>query len=270
MPRRRLTRYRRKKARSTGHTRRRTRVRVAHRTLQKGGTNEAQTETPLAVIVEPRTHKALPFVLRNFHENLPTDWQILILHSTSNKDFVEKTVAELSPPASRFRLRSLGVPSLTYQEYNILLKTAAFYEKYIPAETFMIFQTDSMTCGPHKDLLQKFMSYDYVGAPWKDGYTNAVGNGGLSLRKRSAILAKLRACPADKKENEDGYFAADCDAVKLKRPTKEEAAEFSIETMYHPKSFGVHKPWPYLMPHELSMLETQCPGVMTLQSLQGE
>lgn len=234
------------------------------RRLQKGGS----TETPLAVIVEPRSHPALSFVLRNFHENLPPEWQILVLHSTTNEEFVKKAVGDTGAPATRFRLRSLGVPSLSYREYNAMLKQAAFYEKFIPAETFLIFQTDSMICGPHKDLLQKFLSYDYVGAPWKDRFIEAVGNGGLSLRKRSAVLAKLRACPANERDAEDGYFAGTCAGATLKIPSKEEAGEFSIETIYTPKSFGVHKPWAHLMPHELSKLETQCPGVTTLQSLQ--
>ncbi len=233
------------------------------RRQQKGGS----TETPLAVIVEPRSHPALSFVLRNFHENLPPEWQILVLHSMTNEEFVKKAVSETGAPATRFRLRSLGVPSLSYKEYNAMMKEPAFYEKFIPAETFLIFQTDSMICGPHKDLLQKFLTYDYVGAPWKDRIIDAVGNGGLSLRKRSVVLAKLRACPA-KDVNEDGYFADRCAAVPMKIPTKEEAGEFSIETMYTPKSFGVHKPWAHLMPHELSKLETQCPGVTTLHSLQ--
>ena len=33
-----------------------------------------------AVIVEPREHKALSFVLNNFLENLSDEWNIIIMH----------------------------------------------------------------------------------------------------------------------------------------------------------------------------------------------
>lgn len=234
------------------------------RKSQKGG-GEPTSDTPFAVIIEPRNHKALAFVLRNFHEHLPPAWKILVLHSTENETFVRDTIVGISAPPTRFQMRSLGVPSMSYEDYNTLLKQPEFYEKYIPAETFLLFQTDSMICGPHKDLLQKFLAYDYVGAPWREG---GVGNGGLSLRKRSAVVAKLRACPVTGEINEDKYFASDCDAVKLKRPTDAEAQEFSIEAVYAPKSFGVHKAWAHLMPHEMTLLETQCPSVKELQALQ--
>lgn len=41
-----------------------------------------------AVIVEPRIHNALPFVLQNFHENLSSDWSILVFHGKDNSTFV--------------------------------------------------------------------------------------------------------------------------------------------------------------------------------------
>ena len=215
--------------------------------------------------MEPRAHKALPFVLQNFHENLPANWQILILHTTENANYIKEVIATLAAPTGRFQMNSLGVSSLSYSEYNRLLKQAEFYEKFIPTETFLIFQVDSILCAPHKELLNKFLEYDYVGAPWKMG---GVGNGGLSLRKRSAMIANLRACPAKDEDNEDIYFARDCDTVKLKRPSEDAAREFSIETIYNPASFGIHKPWNYLLPNELDLLEQQCPGMKKLQSLQ--
>jgi DNA repair ATPase RecN len=43
-----------------------------------------------AIIVEPRKHKALEFVLNNFKENLNDDWIFVILCSNFNKDYVEQ------------------------------------------------------------------------------------------------------------------------------------------------------------------------------------
>jgi hypothetical protein len=46
------------------------------------------------------------------------------------------------------------------------------------------------------------------------------------------------------------------------------AKEFSIETIYSPKSFGVHAPWKHLKAEEQEQLKKDCPGLETLMSLQ--
>jgi hypothetical protein len=47
--------------------------------------NERRT----AIIIEPREHKALPFVLKNFCKNLDDNWDIIIVHGTNNEIFVK-------------------------------------------------------------------------------------------------------------------------------------------------------------------------------------
>lgn len=253
-----------RRARRLRRSRRRTR-RIPKRQAG-GGAAAAAAAAAAAVIIEPRKHRALPFVLRNFAENLPADWSIFVLHGTENEAWLKDLLAgELAPVAERIRLRSLGLPKLTVAEYNAMLKTPEFYERHVPAETFLLFQVDSMICSPDKGLLSKFLDYDYVGAPWDVG---GVGNGGFSLRKKSAILTKLRACPAKKEEAEDGYFSVDCSGAKLKRPSHEEAREFSVETVYSPRSFGVHKPWLHLSQENKKALEARCPGLEELRRLQ--
>jgi hypothetical protein len=39
-----------------------------------------------ALIIEPRKHKALEFVLKNFLENLSNEWSIIIFHGNLNKN----------------------------------------------------------------------------------------------------------------------------------------------------------------------------------------
>ena len=45
-----------------------------------------------AIIVEPRQHKALPFVLENFLKNLSQDWSIIICHGTTNLEFINNII----------------------------------------------------------------------------------------------------------------------------------------------------------------------------------
>ena len=79
----------------------------------------------------------------------------------------------------------------------------------VPAEDILLFQTDVVICGNAKTI-QPFLAYDYLGAPWSLGAFSKlgppVGNGGLSFRKRSAMI---RATSAEQwfKGNEDVIFA---------------------------------------------------------------
>jgi hypothetical protein len=221
-----------------------------------------------AVLVEPRKHAAVGFVLKNLLSTLPEGtWNILVLHSNGNADWIKEQLALIGPTASkRITLQSMGIDSLTLNEYNAMMKTKEFYER-IPTEVFLLIQTDSMVCGPSTDLVNKFLGYDYVGAPW--AIHKSVGNGGFSLRKKSKMLEFIDRCSLGENpsENEDLYFSRGCDAMKLNIPSFEEAKEFSIESVYSPKSFGIHKPWNSLN-EKMDAVEAHCPGVKELQGLQ--
>ena len=146
-----------------------------------------------AVIVEPRKHKALSFVLENFLTNLSEEWDIIIMHGNKNEDYVDDIIENgLSSFENRISKVNLNVDNLTIDDYNKLLKSKEFYEK-IPTEVFLIFQTDTVICENDKELINKFLEYDYVGAPWING---GVGNGGLSLRKKSKMLEIINKCRA--------------------------------------------------------------------------
>lgn len=237
--------------------------RVNRRRLQRGG------QIPhlyTAVIVEPRQHKSMEFVLRNFLTNLEANWAVLVFHGNQNKEWLETMInGPLAEFKSRISLSNLGVDNLEYPEgYNTLLTSKEFYEK-IPTEIFLVFQTDSMICPQHKGLLYKFLKYDYVGAPWGHAPDLGVGNGGLSLRRKSKMLQVIEKCPPrPPRENEDIYFARSCAAAPLNRPSFEEAKEFSIENVMAPRSFGLHQAYR----GSADTLEQQCTGAKTLRDLE--
>jgi hypothetical protein len=126
----------------------------------KGG-NSSYT----AIIIEPRKHKALSFVLKNILENLNSEWNIIIFHGNLNKDYVENIInTQLQQYKKRISLKSLEKDNLSIEDYNTLLKTKKFYEN-IPTDIFLLFQTDSMIIPANKDKINDFLQYDYVGAP---------------------------------------------------------------------------------------------------------
>jgi len=200
-----------------------------------------------AVIIEPRKHKALSFVLNNFLTNLSADWQIIIYHGTENMEYVQNIIErDLAEYNDRISLRSLNVANLTINEYDTLLKSAAFYEA-IPTEMFLVFQSDTMIFEKYRDLIYRFMQYDYVGAPWdqKMGWTRRffkVGNGGISLRRKSKMLEIIAKEVAKPAYHEDAFLSHP-NKVAINKPSIEEAKLFAIETIFSDKTFGCHKPW---------------------------
>lgn len=200
-----------------------------------------------AIIIEPRCHKALEFVLGNFLENLSDDWNIIIFHGNLNIEFVYDIVEnKLSQYKSRVSFVNLGIDNLTRQEYSDLLITDTRFYDHIPTETFLIFQTDTMIFKKHRNLINNFLKYDYVGAPWPWNPTNDennVGNGGLSLRKKSKMLEIIEK---EKNPNlsllEDVFFSCN-KVVPLYKPSFEEAKYFSVEWVFSEITFGCHQPW---------------------------
>lgn len=220
-----------------------------------------------AVVIEPRKHRALPFLLRNLLENLPITWIIQVFHGLGNSEWLEEHLKEFQPAA---RARILLVPVRvqnfeTSRSYSEFVASREFLAE-IPTETFLIAQTDSMINPKHKHLLDKFLQYDYVGAPWPWDHLE-VGNGGFSLRKKSAMLRILDRVGPLQGDYEDQYFATAAKPLKLKIPSREQAREFAVEQIFSPVFFGVHRAWDHL-PTRYEDLCALCPGLETLRSLQ--
>jgi hypothetical protein len=198
-----------------------------------------------AVIIEPRKHKALPFVLKNFLENLSDEWNMIIFHGNSNKDYINAIINRgLLQHKSRITLVNLNIDNLTKDEYSKLLITNRDFYDIIPTETFLIFQADSMIFSRYKNLINYFLKYDYVGAPWSYEPRNNghnVGNGGLSLRKKSKMLEIMDKEP-DTNLPEDVFFSC-TNEVELYKPSLEEAKHFSVENIFSKRTFGCHQPW---------------------------
>jgi len=218
-----------------------------------------------AIIIEPREHKALQLVLENFVENLSNNWNIILFHGNKNINYINDILNNsdiLINNKKRITLKNLNVDNLTIKDYNNLLVSKEFYNN-IPTEVFLIFQTDSIICKSNKDLINDFINYDYIGAPWTD---KTVGNGGLSLRKKSKMLEIINNC-AYNNQAEDLYFTKACPNISRNIPSFEDAKRFSVETVYNDTSFGVHKPWNYIKGDYFKNKVLLCDGLDKLKEL---
>ena len=97
-----------------------------------------------------------------------------------------------------------------------------------------------------------------------------VGNGGLSLRRKSKMLEIVEKCKnnmdGDNYINEDVVFSNGCDVIDLYKPDFDKAKEFSLETVYNDKSFGVHKVYAHLDIDKIG-IKDWCPEVVELKKL---
>jgi hypothetical protein len=236
-----------------------------------------------AIIIEPRKHKALTFVLQNYAENLDEDWNFILIHSTENESYVADIMMndKMQQYKSRFSLIHLGINNMKISDYNCIFYNETFYD-LIPTETFLIFQTDSMILRKNREKIKDFLKYDYVGAPWPYtmGYLGymKVGNGGLSLRKKSKMLELLKykkyAVDAESIQRYGKYIAEDqffcgffVKEVKLYKPYWEKAKEFSIESVFYDAPFGIHACWKGLSQTEMDLLLKLYPDINKLYIL---
>jgi hypothetical protein len=188
--------------------------------------------TRAAVIVETRPDFFLPKVVRNVMFHLGPAWNLYVLTA-------EATAQWLTPFLPGWRVVVAPIakgPRLPRDGYNHLLLQEGFW-KMFAEEQLLVFQTDSLLCGPN---IGDFLDYDLVGAPCGRFDEEYVANGGLSLRRRDLMLDCLgRATPADG-EPEDVFFTAGVRALGGKLPDVRTAACFALESIYVEHPVGVH------------------------------
>jgi hypothetical protein len=204
-----------------------------------------------AIIIEPRKHKALYFVLNNALNCLSNEWNIIFFHGNLNKEYAIPIVDELNGLYhDRIRMVDIEVDNLNLISYSELLATKSIIYDYIDTEYFLVFQTDSMIFKKNIYLLQHFISsnYDYVGSPWlKTNYEitkqcDYIGNGGFSLRKTSKMLEIIHKIPWNQMY-EDLYFARKYNNIDVKKPSYDIALQFCFDEAFHPNALACHKPW---------------------------
>jgi len=149
----------------------------------------------VGLLIENRPNPILAPLLLHFMSVVPPDWRFRFMGSVQSVASVNSSVA------IRHQV-DIGKLDLTYIPSNMstagqemisrFLTTLWLYEVVLqPAEWLLVFQTDSMLCANSRQSLNNWLDYDWVGAPWNPNGRFG-GNGGLSLRRVSAIIDVLK------------------------------------------------------------------------------
>jgi len=208
-----------------------------------------------AIIVEPRKHNALEFVLNNICDCLTDEWRIILFHGKNNDEYAMEIVDRLNNIyKNRISLVNLYVDNLSQQTYSQLLANKNTIYDHIETDVFLVFQTDSIILRENAHMINNYLNYDYVGSPWlRCNYEptkncDFIGNGGFSLRNKKKMIEIMEKIPYNN-EYEDLYFSKKYDNIIVNKPSYEKALGFCVgeaTTLNNLENmFAVHQFWPW-------------------------
>jgi hypothetical protein len=223
----------------------------------------------LAVIVDDRASPLVVNAVMNVLQHIPVDWKVQIITSKQHWSFYNNSSLGPLIQTNRVFLTPLNQSSngLSSGAYiNPILTSASFWRE-VQGDKVLLFQIDSVLCSNSSSKITDFLEYDFIGAPW---YIGGCCNGGLSLRNRIKILQMLESGAVHYHPsgiNEDGWFTWNLPHFNGRIAPISVAKKFSVETIYHPRPFGIHNPHVNTIGHEnMKNLCNECPEARSIVS----
>lgn len=226
------------------------------------GKNQSNNETNFCVIVDSRSDPILIRVIKNFYYIMKKHgWKFVVWHGLENENMLKSELSNFD-----VHYISLMCDTFTIHDYNKLLCSAFFWEKMqmLNCEYALIFQSDVILLKPIDDA---FFKYDYVGAPWKEplcitinnkSVIMSIGNGGLSLRRVSKMLNIVNTYSWNGSMPEDVYFSYWLRLTNSIIPSKDEAEQFCMESIFNPCACGIHGKLDWTTDEFNKMMEKYC------------
>jgi len=207
-----------------------------------------------ALITEPRNDPLLVPVVKNVAALLgPLGWGVCVRHGPASGESLRRELG--AAICERLVLDELETDDMPLVDYSRYMKQPQLWRRMreLGAETVLTFQTDTLLLRPER--VERFADegWAYVGAPWADvswhtigKVLHRVGNGGFSLRNVEAMIAasemESRRPLYNKVLPEDIALSRNCLQLGLPVPPPDVAAEFAVESIYHPDPAGMHNP----------------------------
>lgn len=219
-------------------------------------TASLSTENKALVIAETRPLFFLPHVVSTAVRTHP-GWHLYVFGTPAVHALLD---SQCNNYADVTRV-TLGTGArMSSREYSHLLLSERMWT-VIREEHVLVFQAD---CVLVRGTPAKMLEYDFVGAVCGRMHPqHFVMNGGLSLRRRSAMLRAIDLIrtrhPEMLDEPEDVALCRVMRQYDFKLPTMEECNEFAIESVGDPRTaVGLHGTDKYYAPPELvaNLLET--------------
>ena len=203
----------------------------------------------LAVMIELRDDPFLIVIFEIFLKTLAdSGWSFMLIHGINN----EHIALQLKTKYPHIHTLNLNVANLTIEEYNHFLLNKFWYILPEWSKHILRFELDTLILS---NKLDSFLEYDLIGAPWYFTQTwlpdpnKRVGNGGLTLRNKDAMIwaldniKKHKHIGVIKAPAEDVFITFNCN---IKLAPLSIARKFSAETWPINDAIlpiGYHKPF---------------------------
>jgi hypothetical protein len=225
----------------------------------------------IAFIIDDRATPKLVTVVLNVLQHIPTDWKVQIFTHDKSWSFYKQSALSPFILSNRVFMTSINFPrnNMSGDDFINLYLTSPSLWRHVHGEKALYFQIDSVICSNSSYKLTDFLHYDFIGAPWSVG---GCCNGGFSIRSRAKTLQLLESGQVHYplgRIHEDGWFTNNLPRVQGIVAPISIAKTFSVETIYHPRPFAVHKPLiRFLGKENMIRLCNECPEVRTIANCQ--
>jgi hypothetical protein len=195
-----------------------------------------------AVFVPSRPAERLEYVFRNVLHFLGPSWGLQIFAWPD----LMREIQDFTGDWSYVHYAILEQPQVTEGALDHVMTQPDFWS-VAKGRQLLVFDADTLLCD---HVVDRFIDYDYVGSPWAPGRSYSayvhVGDGGLSLRNTEAMRTIAgENDPRNMIAREDVFFSlhAALNPNRFTLADSETARSFSVESVYHPEPFGIHRPW---------------------------
>ncbi|RDW70080.1 hypothetical protein BP5796_08477 [Coleophoma crateriformis] len=199
----------------------------------------------VALLIEGRPIPHLVPQLLHMISVVPPDWRFLFIGTNKSVLSVQRSFATQYQVANgKLDLLVMPKPWSVESKEDVFrtLTDLRFYENFMPNVEWMLkFESDSIMCANSQDSLNDWLHYDWAGAP-RTVTDKFAGNGGLSLRKISAVKRILGfQSRYNDTEPEDEWFGKRITVLPgAKVATAAEEQHFTVEDVWHEKPMGYH------------------------------
>jgi len=211
--------------------------------------------------LQPATIEKLAYITRSTMHRLGPKWALQVFYGeeSERENFSRALGFPTNVLWSHFVLHGNRTTQLTYNEYNWFMLSMDMWGQISEAhEHVLIFQADSLLL-KGAGCVDKFLSYDYVGAPWELSIEwnppEQGGNGGFALHRRSSRIRAMKDPRVQRflnngskkiyrRSHEDLMISKVMKTMGMNLPSREEASCFCVETYKTTCApCGMHKIW---------------------------
>jgi hypothetical protein len=223
----------------------------------------------IALIIDDRATQKVVTTVINVLQHIPSDWKVQIFTHNEHWSFYKQS--SLSPFIinDRVFMTPINFPrnNMSGADFINLFLTSLSLWRRVQGDKVLYFQIDSAICSNSSYKITDFLHYDFIDAPWRTG---GCCNGGFSIRSRTKTLQMLESGRIHyplHQINEDGWYTNNLpnfNGIVAPIPV---AKTFSVETIYHPRPFAVHKPLiQFLGREDMNRVCNECPETKTISS----